>query len=348
MNYPTVRLRRLRRSPALRGMVRETTLDRRSLVYPMFVCAGSQVQEPVESMPGVFRLSIDMLVKEMKEIAGLGVPAVLLFGIPERRDERATAAYAKNGVVQTAVKAIKDKFPQMVVATDVCLCAYTTSGHCGIVKRAAAGADEAAAEDADAAESGEPSIQNDLSLEMLAKMAVSHAEAGADMVAPSSMMDGQVAALRKALDANNLKDTAILSYSAKFASALYGPFRDAAQSSPEFGDRATYQMDPANAQEALREIEQDINEGADIVMVKPALAYLDIIRRAKEQFNVPLAAYQVSGEYAMIKAAAAAGWLEEKPVVLETLLSIHRAGADVIITYYAKEVARWLSGQYLL
>jgi len=302
-------------------------------------------------MPGMFRFSVDMLLKEAKEIEGLRIPAIMLFGIPERKDERATAAYAKNGVVQTAIKALKEKFPGLIIVTDVCLCAYTPAGHCGVVKNRRAASKEEGGEDEVSPESSTGQdlvVYNDASCELLAKMALSHAEAGADMVAPSSMMDGQVGAIRKILDANNYKHIAIMAYSAKFASSFYGPFRDAAESAPGSGDRKSYQMNPANGQEALREIELDIQEGADIVMVKPALAYLDIVARAKQRYAVPLAAYNVSGEFSMVKAAASMGWIDEKEIVLEELTAMKRAGADIIITYHAKDAARWLSGKFLL
>lgn len=351
MYYPVTRLRRLRTSEVLREMAQETNLNARSFIDPLFVVEGKNIKEPIESMPGVFRLSVDNLLKEAKEAETLRIPAIMLFGISSRKDERATAAYAKNGIVQTAVKALKDKFPNLVVITDVCLCAYTSSGHCGVVKSVVGanrepGSEEAADENNSSRQ--QSLINNDTSLELLAKTALSHAEAGADMVAPSSMMDGQVAAIRKILDTNNFKDVPIMSYSAKFASGFYGPFRDASGSKPAFGDRKTYQMNFANGNEAMREIELDIQEGADIVMVKPALAYLDIIARAKQKFNICLAAYNVSGEYSLIKAAAASGWMEEKNIVLEILTSIKRAGADLIITYHAKDAARWLSGKFLL
>ncbi|MCP4649034.1 MAG: porphobilinogen synthase [PVC group bacterium] len=351
MYYPVTRLRRLRKSQILRDMIQETDLNVRSLIYPVFVVEGESVKKPIKSMPGHYRVSTDVLLKELKEITELHVPAIMLFGIPERKDERATAAYAKNGIVQTAVKAIKDKYPKLVVITDVCLCAYTSSGHCGIVKNWAAPNKEETTDELQKTESSQAQdivIYNDASCELLAKMAISHAEAGADMVAPSSMMDGQVAAIRGGLDANNFKHIPILAYSAKYSSAFYGPFREAANSAPGAGDRKTYQMNPANAAEAMREMELDIQEGADILMVKPALAYLDIIAKAKQRFNIPLVAYSVSGEFSMIKAAVANGWVDEKEIVLETLTSMKRAGADLIITYYAKDVARWLSGKFLL
>jgi porphobilinogen synthase len=318
----TQRLRRLRRSDALRRLVRETRLSPEDFVYPLFVVHGTGVRNAIASMPGQAQLSIDQLPAEAKELRKLSIPAVLLFGIPTLKDEEAGEAYAPDGIVQQAARALKQADPALLVVTDVCLCEYTSHGHCGIVK------------------DGE--VDNDATLPLLARTALSHAEAGADIVAPSAMMDGQVAAIRAALDENGFGQTPIMAYAAKFASAFYGPFREAAESAPQFGDRCGYQMDPANAREALREIESDINEGADIVMVKPALAYLDVLARARERFDLPLAAYNVSGEYAMIKAAAANGWLDEKRVVLETLTAIKRAGADIVITYHAKDAARWL------
>src|SRR5687768_6320507 len=322
MPFPATRLRRLRKTGVLRDLVRETTLTSADLVYPMFVQLG-EGRTPVEAMPGVERVSISHAVEEAGEAHALGIPAVLLFGLPAEKDEQGSGAYDDEGVVQLAVRAIKDAHPELVVITDVCLCAYTSHGHCGVVR-----------------EDGE--VDNDVSLELLAKTAISHARAGADAVAPSDMMDGRVGALRTQLDAEGLKETPIVAYSAKFASAFYGPFRDAAGSAPAFGDRRTYQMDPANADEAVREALLDVEEGADVVMVKPALSYLDVIRRVKEATNVPVAAYNVSGEYAMVKAAAAAGHVDEEAIVLETLTAIRRAGADVVITYHAKDAAEWL------
>jgi len=315
-------MRRLRKNEALRDLVRETAVSPDDLIYPMFVTHGSAVKENVPSMPGVFRYSTDTLTPVLKELWNQGIKAVMFFGIPERKDSLASEAYADSGVVQRAVRAAKDAVPDMLVITDVCLCGYTDHGHCGIVV------------------DGE--IDNDATLEYLAQTALSHARAGADMVAPSDMMDGRVAAIRGALDAEGYKDVSILSYAAKYASSFYGPFREAASSAPKFGDRKTYQMDPANAREALREVELDIQEGADIVMVKPALAYLDIISRVKKLVRCPVAAYSVSGEYAMIKAAAEKGWLDEKNIVLEMLTAIKRAGADIILTYYAWEAAKWI------
>ncbi len=320
------RPRRLRRTPALRELARETRLSARQLICPLFVRPGRGVKEPIASMPGQFRLSLDQLPQEAEELLSLGVPAVLLFGIPEHKDETGSEAYDERGLVQKAVRALKREFPELVVMTDVCLCAYTSHGHCGLVR------------------DGE--VLNDETLELLEKAAVSHAAAGADVVAPSAMMDGQVQAIREALDEQGFPQTAIMSYAAKYASAFYGPFREAADSAPEFGDRASYQMDPANAREALCEIELDVQEGADAVMVKPALAYLDVIARARERVDVPLAAYNVSGEYAMLKAAVERGWLEERRAVLETLTALRRAGADWIITYFAKDAARWLQEDF--
>ena len=324
MAFPATRMRRLRQSGLLRGLVRETELSPSHLVYPMFVELGTDRRTPIEAMPGIERLSISHAVEEAGEAAGLGIPAVLLFGIPAEKDEQATGAYDDEGVVQLAVRAIKDAHPELVVITDVCLCGYTSHGHCGVVRE-------------------DGTIDNDVTLELLAKTAISHAEAGADAVAPSDMMDGRVGALRSQLDSEGRADTPIVAYSAKFASAFYGPFREAADSAPAFGDRRTYQMDPANADEAVREALLDVEEGADIVMVKPALPYLDVVRRVKEATQVPVAAYNVSGEYAMVKAAAAAGYLDEQATVLEALTGIRRAGADIVITYHAKDVAEWLA-----
>jgi porphobilinogen synthase len=323
MAFPATRLRRLRKTGSLRGLVRETELSVGHLVYPLFVTHGSDRREPIQSMPGIERLTISHLAAEANEIASLGIPAVLLFGIPADKDEGASGAYDPEGVVQLAIRALKQAEPSLIVITDVCLCEYTSHGHCGIVR-----------EDGD--------VDNDLTVELLAKTAVSHAEAGADAVAPSDMMDGRVGAIRAQLDAEGHSNLPIVAYSAKFASAFYGPFREAAESTPAFGDRRGYQMDPANAREAVREAKIDVDEGADIVMVKPALPYLDVIARVREAVPVPVAAYNVSGEYAAIKAAAATGWLDERKAVLESLTSIRRAGADVIITYHAKEAAEWL------
>jgi len=323
MPFPATRLRRLRKTGVLRDLVRETTLTPADLVYPMFVQLG-EGRTPVEAMPGVERVSISHAVDEAGEAHALGIPAVLLFGIPAEKDEQASGAYDDEGVVQLAVRAIKDAHPELLVITDVCLCAYTSHGHCGVVLE-------------------DGTIDNDISLELLAKTAISHARAGADAVAPSDMMDGRVGALRAQLDSEGHNDLPIVAYSAKFASAFYGPFREAADSTPAFGDRRSYQMDPANSDEAVREALLDVEEGADMVMVKPALPYLDVIRRVKDATRVPVAAYHVSGEYAMVKAAAAAGYLDEQATVLESLTAIRRAGADIVITYHAKDVARWLS-----
>ena len=317
------RFRRLRSNEALRGLISETRLSAEDFVYPLFVVHGTGARNAIPSMPGQAQLSVDQLPAEAQELRALGIPAVLLFGIPASKDEQASEAYAADGIVQQAVRALKQADPALLVITDVCLCEYTSHGHCGIVR------------DGD--------VDNDATLPLLAQTALSHARAGADMVAPSAMMDGQVAAIRQALDENGFAQTPIMAYAAKYASAFYGPFREAAESAPQFGDRCGYQMDPANAREALREIEGDAAEGADIVMVKPALAYLDVLARARQRFDLPLAAYNVSGEYAMIKAAAANGWLDERRVVLEVLTAIKRAGADVVITYHAKDAARWLS-----
>jgi porphobilinogen synthase len=303
-------------------MVRETKLSVEDLIYPMFFCWGEGIRNPVGSMPGVYQFSIDEGLKEILEVAGLGIPAVLLFGLPAQKDERGSEAYAEKGIVQEAVRAIKSEFPDLTVITDVCLCEYTSHGHCGVL--------------------GQRDVDNDATLELLARTAVTQAQAGADVVAPSDMMDGRVGAVRRALDKNGAKDAAVMAYAAKYCSAFYGPFRDAADSAPRFGDRRSYQMDPANADEALREVSLDLDEGADIVMVKPALPYLDVIRRVKDEFDYPVAAYNVSGEYSMIKAAAQLGWLDETRVMMETLLSIRRAGADLILTYFAKDAARLL------
>ncbi|MGI8440462.1 MAG: porphobilinogen synthase [Thermoleophilaceae bacterium] len=323
MPFPATRMRRLRRTGLMRGLVRETELSPAHLVQPLFVELGTDSRTPIAAMPGVDRLSISQAVEEAGEAHALGVPAVLLFGIPIEKDEQGSGAYDEEGVVQLAVRAIKEAHPELVVMTDVCLCEYTSHGHCGVVRP-------------------DGTVANDLSLELLAKTAISHAAAGADAVAPSDMMDGRVAALRAQLDAEGHAETPIVAYSAKFASAFYGPFREAAGSTPAFGDRRSYQMDPANGDEAVREALLDVEEGADVVMVKPALAYLDVIRRVKEATRVPVAAYNVSGEYAMIKAAAASGYIDERAAVLEALTGIRRAGADMIFTYHAKDVAGWL------
>jgi porphobilinogen synthase len=320
MAHAMFRPRRLREKSLLRKLVRETALAVDDLIYPLFVVHGRGVRDPIASMPGQFRLSIDELVKDTKDVASVGIPGVLLFGLPADKDPRGSEAYAEDGIVQQAVRAVKDVVPDLLVLTDVCLCQYTSHGHCGIVEWG--------------------TVRNDPTLELLARVAVSHAEAGADMVAPSDMMDGRVGAIREALDDASFADTPIMAYSAKYASSFYGPFRDAADSTPQFGDRRAYQMDPANGVEAMREIALDLDEGADIVMVKPALPYLDIISRAKAEFGVPLAAYSVSGEYAMIRAAGRLGWLDEERAMMEALTAIRRAGADVVITYFARDAAR--------
>jgi porphobilinogen synthase len=320
MPFPVYRPRRLRESPLLRSMVRETSLRIDDFVYPLFAVHGRGVREPIASMPGQYRLSIDELLKECKDAASMGIPAVLLFGLPRDKDPRGTEAYAEDGIIQQAVRAVKDTIPDLLVITDVCLCEYTSHGHCGVVE--------------------DGRIKNDPTLELIARTAVSHAEAGADLIAPSDMMDGRVAAIREGLDESGFPETPIMAYSAKYASAFYGPFREAADSTPQFGDRRSYQMDPANAMEAMREVALDVDEGADIVMVKPALPYLDVIARVKGEFGLPVAAYSVSGEYAMLKAAGQLGWLDEDRAVLEALTGIRRAGADIIITYFAKDAAR--------
>jgi porphobilinogen synthase len=322
MSFPIHRPRRLRRSEALRGLVRETRLSTAGLIYPLFVCPGIGVRQEVTSMPGVFQQSADKIVEECREIAGLGIPGVMLFGLPEAKDPRGTSSASPAGVVQRAVEAIRRADLKLLLLTDVCLCEYTDHGHCGVI------------------ENGE--VANDATLSILAEQALSHARAGADIVAPSDMMDGRVAAIRKTLDEHKFENIAILSYAAKYCSGFYSPFREAAQSTHQFGDRRSYQMDPANAREALKEVALDLDEGADMVMVKPALPYLDIIRQVRDRFEVPVAAYNVSGEYAMVKAAVQKGWLDEKRVVLEILTGIQRAGAGIILTYHAKDVARWL------
>jgi len=320
--FPQLRMRRVRRTEPLRALVRETRVDVGDMIYPMFVVEGSGAKQEISSMPGIFRFTVYQLPQEVEEIARLGIPAVLLFGIPEHKDEVGSQAYDPEGVIQQAIRAIKRAVPELIVVTDVCLCEYTSHGHCGVVV--------------------DGYVDNDQTLPLLARMSLSHAEAGADIVAPSDMMDGRVKAIRETLDKEGFQHIPILSYAAKYASAFYGPFREAAESTPQFGDRRSYQMDPPNVREALREIEQDINEGADMVMVKPALSYLDVIRRVRETFNYPVAAYNVSGEYAMVKAAAQRGWLDEKRITMEILTAIKRAGADIILTYHAKEVSRWL------
>ncbi len=321
-SFPDSRMRRLREQESVRRMARETRLSPSEFVYPMFVAHGNDLREPIEPMPGCFHLSLDRLTEEVGEVAGLGIPAVLLFGLPAEKDPLGTEGYDPEGIIQEAVRAIKRHSPEMMVITDVCMCEYTDHGHCGVV------------------ENGK--VDNDRTLELLARTALSHAQAGADMVAPSAMMDGQVWAIRKALDDQGYTDLPIMGYAAKYASSFYGPFRVAADSTPQFGDRRSYQMDPANARMAMREIEGDIAEGADIVMVKPALSYLDVIHRARERFDHPLAAYNVSGEFSMVKAAGRQGWIDEKLVTLELLTAIKRAGADIILSYHAKEVAQWL------
>ncbi len=323
MHFPVQRPRRLRSTPALRALVRETELSPKDFVLPLFVRPGRNQKRPISSMPGHFQYSVDEVVKVAGQAERLGIPAVILFGIPDKKDAKASGAYAANGIVQQAAKAIKAKHPKLILIADLCFCEYTSHGHCGIVK------------------DGE--VLNDPTIELAAKTAVSQAKAGFDIVAPSGMMDGQVRAMRKALDESGHKDTPILAYAAKYASAFYGPFREAAESPPSFGDRSTYQMDPANFAEALREVALDVDEGADMVMVKPAMPYLDVLRAVKTKFNLPTAAYQVSGEFAMIKAAAKNGWIDEKKVALESLTSIKRAGADFILTYYALEAAQWLA-----
>jgi len=322
MNFPQVRLRRLRKNDRMRRLVRETSLLVDDFIYPLFVRPGRGVKVPIASMPGQFQLSIDQVIEEVKETEGLGILGVVLFGIPERKDEMGSEAYSDDGIIQRAVRAIKEEFPDFLVITDVCLCGYTSHGHCGVVEG--------------------DQILNDPTLELLAKQSLSHARAGVDMVAPSDMMDGRVGAIRKALDENGFSEIPILAYSAKFASSFYGPFREAAESTPQFGDRRSYQMDFANAREALREVRLDIQEGADVIMVKPALPYLDVISRVREEFDIPVAAYNVSGEYAMIKAAAQLGWIDGERAMMEVLLSIKRAGADFILTYFAKEAAKRL------
>lgn len=320
--FPTVRMRRTRQNDKLRGLVRETHLSVDQLIYPLFIAEGIDEPREIGSMPGIVQWPLRYLPQEAERLATSGIPAVLLFGIPDEKDEVGSQAYATKGIVQEAIRVIKAATPDMLVITDVCLCEYTSHGHCGIIHNG--------------------SVQNDESLELLARMALSHAEAGADIVAPSDMMDGRVAALRHTLDEQSFNQTPIMAYSAKFASGFYGPFREAAGSTPQFGDRRSYQMDPANGREALREVELDILEGADMVMVKPALAYLDVIRQVRDRFDLPLAAYNVSGEYSMIKAAAQNGWIDEQRIVMEVLTGIRRAGADMIITYFAPDVAKWL------
>ncbi|HOQ72015.1 MAG: porphobilinogen synthase [Smithellaceae bacterium] len=323
MQFPEYRGRRLRKNDTFRRLVRETRLSVDELVYPLFAVTGRDVKKPIASMPGQFQMSVDHIAKEAREAYAMGIPALLLFGIPAKKDEQGTGAFAKDGIVQQAVKRVKNEVPDMLVITDVCLCEYTSHGHCGIIEKG--------------------QVQNDATLEVLAETALSQVKAGADMVAPSAMMDGQIAAIREILDENALENIPIMAYSAKYASSFYGPFREAAESAPQFGDRKAYQMDPANSDEAIREISLDVNEGADIIMVKPALPYLDIICRAKQEFDLPLAAYNVSGEYSIIKAAAKLGWLDEGKAMMESVTAIKRAGADIIITYWAKDLAKALA-----
>ena len=320
--FPDYRPRRMRRTAALRSLIRETHLSPDQFIYPLFVMPGKKKREEIPSMPGVFRVSVDMLAQEAKECLSLGINSVILFGLPEKKDAMGTGAHAKDGIIQRGIKELKNRCPEITVVTDVCLCEYTDHGHCGCII--------------------DKQVDNDATLEILAKTALSHAQAGADIVAPSDMMDGRIAEIRGALDENNFDSVPIMSYAVKYASSFYGPFRDAADCTPQFGDRKSYQMDPANSREALREATLDVDEGADILMVKPAVAYLDIISKLKDEFDLPIAAYHVSGEYAMIKAAAAKGWIDEAKVMEETLLSIKRAGADIIITYYAKDMAKLL------
>jgi len=323
MQFPEYRGRRLRKNDNFRRLVRETRLSVDELVYPLFAVPGKDVKKPISSMPGQFQMSVGHIAKEAREAYALGIPALLLFGIPDRKDEQGTGAFAKDGIVQQAVKRVKNEVPDMLVITDVCLCEYTSHGHCGIIEKG--------------------DVLNDATLEVLAETALSQVKAGADMVAPSAMMDGQIAAIREILDEKAQENIPVMAYSAKYASSFYGPFREAAESAPQFGDRKAYQMDPANSDEAIREISLDVNEGADIIMVKPALPYLDIICRAKQEFDLPLAAYNVSGEYAIIKAAAKLGWIDEEKAMLESVTAIKRAGADIIITYWAKDLAKVLA-----
>ena len=325
MYYPVFRPRRLRQNDTFRRLVRETHLTIEDLIQPLFVVHGRGVRQEISSMPGCFHLSVDELAKEAKEVAAMGIPGIILFGLPAAKDAAGSEAYAEDGIIQQAVRAVKDTVSDLLVMTDVCLCEYTSHGHCGVVERG--------------------QVKNDPTLELLATTALSHAEAGADLVAPSDMMDGRVAAIREALDEEGFVEIPIMAYSAKYASAFYGPFREAAESAPQFGDRRSYQMDPANGDEALREVGLDLEEGADIVMVKPALPYLDIVWRVKQEFGGPVAAYNVSGEYAMLKAAGRLGWIDEERVLMESLTSIKRAGADVILTYSAKEAARLLENR---
>lgn len=323
MQFPEYRPRRLRKNENFRRLIRETQINVNDLIYPLFAVPGKDVKKPIASMPGIFQMSVENIIGEAKKARDLGIPGILLFGIPASKNEQATGAFAKDGIIQQAVRRIKKEVPDILVITDVCLCEYTSHGHCGMIEKGV--------------------VDNDTTLEVLAETAVSHARAGADMVAPSAMMDGQIAAIREGLDEQNFENVPIMAYSAKYASCFYGPFREAAQSTPQFGDRRDYQMDPANGDEAIREITLDVSEGADIIMVKPALAYLDIICRAKQEFDLPLAAYNVSGEYSLIKAAAQMGWLDEEKAMLESLTAIKRAGADIIITYWAIAAAKVLN-----
>jgi porphobilinogen synthase len=325
MKFPSYRPRRLRKDERFREMIRETHLRPDDMILPLFVCPGKGVRRPISSMPGNFQLSIDELIKEVKEAKSLGILGVILFGIPEKKDEVGSEGYSENGIIQRALKSLKDGVDGITLMTDVCLCEYTSHGHCGVVR--------------------DGGVVNDETLELLARQALSHVKAGADMVAPSDMMDGRVGAIRKILDENRFQDIPILAYAAKYASSFYGPFREAAESKPQFGDRKSYQMDPANAEEALREVRLDVEEGADMVMVKPALPYLDVIYRVKQAFNIPVAAYNVSGEFAMVKAASQLGWMDGEQVMMESLIAIKRAGADLILTYFAKEAARKLGGR---
>ncbi len=343
MNFPVTRLRRLRRTEAIRNMVRETRLTPDAFVYPLFVCPGEGVRKEVRSMPGVFNLSVDEAVKEAREVKSLGIPSVILFGLPESKDEQATGAWAEDGIVQRAARAIKNEVPSLLLMGDVCLCEYMSHGHCGIVQKTKSNGHRSLGAAAADVAVDEYEILNDPSLAILAKTAVSQAKAGMDIIAPSDMMDGRVEAIRDALDAEGFSNLPILSYAAKYASGFYGPFREAADSAPQFGDRRSYQMDPANFREAMREIELDLAEGADMIMVKPAIAYLDVIAAARDRFDVPIAAYQVSGEYAMIEAAARNGWIDRDRVMMESLTSIRRAGASIILTYFAKDAAKLLS-----
>ena len=356
MAFPVTRLRRLRQSESLRSLVRETHLEPSNFIYPLFVCPGERVRKEISSMPGVFNLSIDEAVKEARESKSLGLGGIILFGLPEKKDEVATGAWAEDGIVQRATRAIKQEVRELNVIGDVCLCEYMSHGHCGIVKHRKSGGktprvmvvarenlSAAATKVAEAATAAEYEIENDATLDILAKTAVSQAEAGIDIIAPSDMMDGRVAAIRKGLDEAGFTNTPILSYAAKFASGFYGPFREAADSAPQFGDRRSYQMDGANLREAMREIEQDIQEGADMIMVKPAMPYLDVINEARHRFDLPIAAYQVSGEYAMLQAAIRNGWLDRDRVMLESLQSIKRAGASMMLTYFAKDAAKLLA-----